>query len=413
MKVEIESVIDGLCNLMLANGYTEVRITSYRCQYFSPVIRFCREYNGGFYSEQCMMAYRDMRTEQLERGEITKGHYSVTYVMIQRICSFAETGNANFRKAGKRQYNPSRQGLQVYTEVLEHEAINSLPRQTDAIIRHFFCFLEERSVPINCVTDSVFLDFMSSISELNRGSVKYTRQAMCLISAYMKSQNVPGVKMDFSKVVLKSARNLAIEPFTEDEIHKMIVHAKEDANVGVRDIAIILLGYSTGLRAVDITSMQLSDIDWKGYSVSVIQSKTKESLTLPLNATAMNAVAEYILGKRPICSANEVFLTSRAPYKPLDGSNSLNNIIRKYCRKAGIELKGRRCFHSLRRAFATELSAKQVPLTTISQLLGHTGIDSDKPYLSYNREQIDLCAMSFADIPLKEGLYTGWEEQAI
>ncbi|CCQ95091.1 hypothetical protein CULT_2290006 [[Clostridium] ultunense Esp] len=38
-------------------------------------------------------------------------------------------------------------------------------------------------------------------------------------------------------------------------------------------------------------------------------------------------------------------------------------------------------------------------------MLGHKNIDSDKPYLSFNRNQMSLCAMGFEDIPLKEGVY--------
>ena len=64
-----------------------------------------------------------------------------------------------------------------------------------------------------------------------------------------------------------------------------------------------------------------------------------------------------------------------------------------------------RAFHSLRRSFATELSVAGVPLETISQLLGHRRIDEDKPYLSYNREQIAFCAMNFDEIPLEGGIY--------
>ena len=61
-----------------------------------------------------------------------------------------------------------------------------------------------------------------------------------------------------------------------------------------------------------------------------------------------------------------------------------------------------RSFHSIRRAFATELSIAEVPLTSVSQMLGHLSIDSDRPYLSFNRRQTLLCATGFCEIPLPE-----------
>ncbi len=84
---------------------------------------------------------------------------------------------------------------------------------------------------------------------------------------------------------------------------------------------------------------------------------------------------------------------------------SFAGIITKYSVRAGVELKPKRGFHSLRRTFATELSMAGIPLDTISQLLGHKRIDEDKPYLSYNLEQIAFCSMGFEEIPLENGLY--------
>ncbi len=61
--------------------------------------------------------------------------------------------------------------------------------------------------------------------------------------------------------------------------------------------------------------------------------------------------------------------------------------------------------HSLRRSFATTLSVENVPLTTVSQMLGHKELDSDKPYLTYNIKNTEQCAFSFEEIPLRSDVY--------
>jgi hypothetical protein len=83
----------------------------------------------------------------------------------------------------------------------------------------------------------------------------------------------------------------------------------------------------------------------------------------------------------------------------------LDGIIEKYSATAGVEKKPYRSFHSLRRSFATELSAAGVPLPTISQMLGHKSMDEARPYLSYDRTQILFCAMGFDGIPIASGIY--------
>lgn len=150
----------------------------------------------------------------------------------------------------------------------------------------------------------------------------------------------------------------------------------------------------------------LSDIDWTSGKVKVNQSKTSEPLILPLSGKVMNAIADYILQVRPEGTFDEIFLTVKEPVHPMNKRTyPFSGIIHKYCDKAGVERKPLRAFHSLRRSFATELSVSGVPLETISQLLGHRRIDEDKPYLSYNREQVAFCAMGFDEIPLVDGIY--------
>jgi integrase len=150
----------------------------------------------------------------------------------------------------------------------------------------------------------------------------------------------------------------------------------------------------------------MSDIDWKAGKVKIRQCKTSEPLVLPLSIRVMNAIADYILKGRHECGYKEIFLNIKKPVRPMDNRNySFAGIITKYSDKADVELKPKRGFHSLRRSFATELSMAGVPLGIISQLLGHKRIDEDKPYLTFNREQIAFCSMSFLEIPLENGLY--------
>src|SRR5690606_25851605 len=99
--------------------------------------------------------------------------------------------------------------------------------------------------------------------------------------------------------------------------------------IGKRDTAIIMLAFDTGLRAIDITRLCLGDIDWLSGEIHIVQSKTKRPLSLPLHASVMNAVADYILEARPKSTSKEVFLRTLSPYRPLKGATALDGIIEK------------------------------------------------------------------------------------
>jgi integrase len=185
----------------------------------------------------------------------------------------------------------------------------------------------------------------------------------------------------------------------------MIQAINPDAITAKRNKALLLTAFNTGLRGIDIVKMKLRDIDWKKGEIRIVQSKTQNPLTLPINGTVMNAIADYILRERPDCSSSEVFIRAVSPHVPLKGTSALDGIVESLCRKAGVGKKPYRSFHSIRRAFATELSMAEVPLTSVSQMLGHQSIDSDRPYLSFNRRQTSFCATGFCEIPLNRGIY--------
>lgn len=91
--------------------------------------------------------------------------------------------------------------------------------------------------------------------------------------------------------------------------------------VSSRDKAIMTLALLTGLRAADILTLRLRDIDWHSDVIHIIQKKTKEPLVLPLLPAMGNALAMYIAKDRPSSDSPFVFLSCNAPFQPLQGHN--------------------------------------------------------------------------------------------
>lgn len=62
-------------------------------------------------------------------------------------------------------------------------------------------------------------------------------------------------------------------------LHEIIPLLDSDVE---RNAAIVLLSLITGLRACDMRSLRLADIDWRGGTIGIVQQKTGNPLTLPL-----------------------------------------------------------------------------------------------------------------------------------
>ncbi len=407
MTQTIVSVIEGVIHEMRKHGIKEITVTNYYNRLFKPILRHFHQNGENFYSAQVMRSYLEYRTEQLMQGVITEHYYKSLKRMVGLTDSYALAGHISFNKAGRKAYIPSSDHMEVLQDVLSNNKSVKVTAPVLAIMRHFFCFIEAENLSLHNVTDKTFFDFMVAISEINRTNHRNTLLSLKLISEYLRAKELADVKADFSLLRLKQNPIKAIAPFSKEEISKMFSCINTDSPVGLRDSAILKLAYSTGLRAVDIISLKLSDIDWKEAQLNIRQQKTQKQLELPLNADVMNAIAEYILKGRPSCNISEIFLTSRTPYGPFKRSSACDVILQKYCIKSGVEKKDWRSFHSLRRSFASEMSAAEVPLPTISQMLGHINIDSCRPYLSYNRPQMLSCAIGFEEIPITTGIYSG------
>lgn len=242
----------------------------------------------------------------------------------------------------------------------------------------------------------------------NGGSTGRTLRCVKYATEYLKEHGNHGIRRDYNLLKLKNNHRRIIPSYSEEEIARIAGTADVDDAISKRNFAIILTAYCTGLRGIDIIRIKLSDIDWRGHKVSVVQSKTHMPVVSELNGTTMNALADYILDWRPACDVPEVFVTSKAPYRRL--SKGFGRMIGKYCEKAVVPKIAFRGFHSIRRAFETVMVSRGVDIETASQMMGHKTIAEDKPYLTHNKNQTAFVAMDFSDVPITSGYYAGHED---
>lgn len=69
-------------------------------------------------------------------------------------------------------------------------------------------------------------------------------------------------------------RHHGIVPLLSNEEEETVVQACMNGQVSARDVAITLLALMTGLRACDLVSLRLKDIDWRSMTVGIVQQKT-------------------------------------------------------------------------------------------------------------------------------------------
>ena len=176
---------------------------------------------------------------------------------------------------------------------------------------------------------------------------------------------------------------------TEDQVQAVIRCTRKDHSpIGLRDYAMLLLLATYGLRAGEVTRLQLEDIDWREEQLRIRQSKTGYESFLPLVAPVGEAVLGYLRKGRPQTSLRHVFLQAIAPYQAFKRGGSLCTIIRYRLQKAGVEPKGHQGAHAFRFARAHSLLTASVSIKAIGDLFGHRRTDSTAVYLKLVTEDL-------------------------
>jgi integrase len=198
--------------------------------------------------------------------------------------------------------------------------------------------------------------------------------------------------------VSRRARLLPTTP--PEEIEAVLSCIDRDTPKGKRDYAMFLLITVTGLRAVDIMRLKLTDIDWRGGEINIVQSKTAQNLQLPLTADIGEALQDYILNGRPRGFGPQVFLWCKPPFRSFAAAVSIGDVYDEYRRIAGYEREAfdGKGVHSLRRTAGTNFVTSGVSLTDAAQILGKIRPESMKKYIALDACHLKECALSFADI---------------
>lgn len=183
------------------------------------------------------------------------------------------------------------------------------------------------------------------------------------------------------------------EGFSKEEVDKLLAQPDRTKAIGKRDYAIMIIVAQTGLRGCDVVRLKFENIDWRTREIRLVQRKTNKPVIVPLEPESGNAIAEYILNGRPKSELPYVFLTHDGQKcRPLRCNNGVM-IVSRHMKKAGIPAN-KRSVHALRRTYSTRLLQSGVPIEMIRQLLGHSTMDSSKPYLSIDEEGLKKCALS-------------------
>ena len=149
------------------------------------------------------------------------------------------------------------------------------------------------------------------------------------------------------------------------------------------------------MRAGEVASLRLEDIDWKAAEVSVAGKGSQGRLPVPNDVG--EAIVDYLEHGRPSCESRKVFLSVIAPFGGISVP-TISCIVRGALERAGVQSPSLRGAHLLRHSLATSLLRRGATLSEISQILRHQNPDTTAIYA-----KVDIDTLRSVAEPWKGG----------
>lgn len=281
-----------------------------------------------------------------------------------------------------------------FLQYLQHE--KNFSKNTvisyESVLRSFGEFLKKRVISddfIGQLSRPFFRDFVIFLKRRGLKQSSLAHRIFVLKSFFKYLVRRGRTKTDPGSYLQIPRRGKSIPSYlTIAQMEELLDRPSREDLSGLRDLAILELFYSTGMRLSELSELELSSIDFRGELIRVMGKGKKERI-IPVGAEALKALQSY-LDRRKLCLKELSETDGDAVFWNRFGkrlsSRSVRRIVKKHAQKVSEE-KGS-APHTLRHTFATHLLDKGANLLTVKELLGHESLSTTQIYTHVTTEKL-------------------------
>lgn len=288
--------------------------------------------------------------------------------------------------------------LERYRTYLDHRlGLNA--RSCAAYIKFTRPFLRDMAITVpGDFARLTTADVLGYVERRARDASAATAVAMCSrLRSFLRYLHVEGlIKHDLAACIpsVKKWRFTALPTYLSAEQLELVLQCCDRRTAsGRRDYAVLLLLSRLGLRAQEVATLTLDDIDWRAGHFR-IQGKGRQPAIMPLPPDVGAAIAAYLQSGRPVSDHRQLFLKAYPPHSGFPPATGIRDIAARALRRARIDDIAHRGSHIFRHSLATELLGSGAALTQISQVLRHKDHDTTRIYA-----KVDLASLRTLSLP--------------
>lgn len=312
--------------------------------------------------EEKIVTLLNEMSEYLSIPQMKKLQEVVLKIFSENEADKQEISNVEFLKMfldAKRIEGCSERTIQYYQVTVEHllsQIESSVRKITTEEIRTYLADYQKINGCSNVTVDNIRRNISSFFSWLEEED-------------YILKSPMRRIHKIKTKTVVKNV-------ITDEGIEKLRDSCKE-----IRDLAMIDLLYSTGIRVGELVNLNIDDIDLEGREC-VVYGKGDKERRVYFDAKAKVHLKEYISERKD--QNHALFVTLDAPHDRLKISG-----VEIRLRQLGRRLELERIHpHKFRRTMATRAIDKGMPIEQVQKILGHSQIDTTMQYAMVNQSNV-------------------------
>ena len=276
----------------------------------------------------------------------------ISYIEIEKRYSFNTVKNYE-------------RDLEEFTSFLNKEAINNIKEIDYKIIRLYLNYMyqkkySKKTISRNISTLRSFFKYLKKHNHIKNNP-------MLLISNPKQDKKLPNF-------------------LYYNDLNKILDIPDKTTPLGCRDLLIIELFYSTGIRVGEIVNIKIKDIDFDNSSIRILGKGNKERIVLYGNICS-SLISDYLNNQRHKISENinnEYLIINHLGKKVT--TRGIEYILNKVIKKSDVNSKVTP--HTLRHTFATHMLNEGADLKSVQELLGHENLKTTQIYTHVSNERL-------------------------
>lgn len=340
---------------------------------------------GAIYASRCRC--RGMREAHLKRMRHS----------LNRFVAFLRLSDEFDSQDEKPIYQPLLDGYLRWMRAYRHAAPGTLDLRRRGVAR-FLATLGEAATPqgLNQMdAHGIERFFADSVNALSRASRRSLQAALRTFLRYSFHEGYIRQRLDRAVPTLRTYKlDRVPRGLTEAQAQAVLGSVDRTTHAGRRDYAMLTMLHAYGVRGGQLRALRLEDIQWTQNRIWFKAIKGGKDSLLPLTAEVGGALLDYLRHARPPSRCGEVFLTTRAPYRPLPRSSALSTRVHTHIQAAGLRLPSQGS-HTFRHGLATRLVAQGHSLKAVADVLGHRHVSTTFIYTKVDYPALSQVALEW------------------